>query len=1120
MATNNAPVNNEARRMEAQKLSPTLIIGLGGTGGDVLLRIRKKFFEKFGGIDEFPIVSYLWFDTDKNYKDVGAKQFAKKMDFSNTEERLITIADTGSITSHLDQPVYANVASWWPTGLNVIPRLDDGAGQYRPYSRLGLYYHYARPETSIRQSIEDALGRIQSPAAIQKVMSSPKLRRLRYDAEIQSVGTSTRNVYVIGSLAGGTGSGLFIDIAKIVKSIDPDVIQVGFFLTSRFFPTPKPRMHANTYAALLEWDYYNDHDFLSNWRLNQLPGEKEKQSPLFNYSYILDTPNAAHLVLGVNPDDHKKVYEMVAENVFKDFSHGAFAQAKRSARVNVGQFMGTKWKYPPSQDPKEFRQSFNRHYQSFGLASISIPHDRIITACAHRLAANLVAFWKGEGSQDANVAAIEQDVRAFLPAADVQLDGNSILERLDDAGSNGIKASTSSSLLQKICRATDKILDEAKAVSAAERPHFLEDSIGRLRQEELNEAGRGQNSGITLRCIEQNAVKVVERGAKAIEQQCNRRIDEQKLSVVSTIMFAERVAEELEKAGRLIGDRVKMVREEVAHLENQYTERLNQMRTHALWRNFTFRKQIVLDYDMFRFREDVLGIGDTPEQMDNNPGVLLALRQKAVLEAAQKVYAALLEKLRGVQAESGEFRGGIISRLRQLERDFDIAADRLRQDAGYFEEKHNEDLSLVLFESEDIQSKYYPHCVQPESVKRLSDLLKDQYNLTAAAVKDTNFLKQEGASGRILDCCRDLFERIRSDFHVIDVLFEYFNAAEDRDGRPVVNDNMARELSRVFASSRFWAYGGANQMRNFQLERGQEEMHVGLPTVPTDAPDAERTRRRREAVKEFLATRVDSRFRFPDIPDTSEIIFYNDLSGVPLNFFESMYDLREAYRNLRVSDNALHLEAKESSKFEDVLILTDTEKARLRSAMSCIVLGSIYDQLWVKPEEKRVIFGFTEMVRAVEAHKRIGEEREAVNYLQQRADVTENLLGICRSRLEEAYQAAGSNDAKTQSDGRENLVRIGALLADRMQGLANSAVREDADGKPGTFTGDWTDLPLIKKMEYYACDQLDKDLHQRCRWEGFNDRVSQAKSRITDFAEQREDGRYRLKVATAAAARS
>src|SRR5579864_8515511 len=427
MSTNNIPASEAVVRAEAQKLSPTLIIGLGGSGGDVLLRIRKKFFEKFGGIEEFPIVSYLWFDTDKNYKDVGAKQFAKKVDFSNTEERLITIADTGSITGHLDQPVYRNIRSWWPMGLNVIPRLDDGAGQYRPYSRLGLFYHYARPETSIRQAIADALGRIQSPAAVQKITNSPKLKRLRYDADIQQLGN--RNVYVIGSLAGGTGAGLFIDIARIVKSLDAQATLVGFFITSRFFPSPKPRMHANTYAALLEWDYYNDHTYNPNWSSNESP--RPLQPPLFNYAYLLDTPNAAHLVLGIGADDHKKIYEMLAENVFKDFSHGAFAQAKRSARVNVGQFMGSKWKYPPEgaqgqeileEDKQLFRQSFNRHYQSFGLASISVPHDRIITACAHRLAADLVNFWKGAGAQDSNVAAIEQNVRDFLGLADTGLD--------------------------------------------------------------------------------------------------------------------------------------------------------------------------------------------------------------------------------------------------------------------------------------------------------------------------------------------------------------------------------------------------------------------------------------------------------------------------------------------------------------------------------------------------------------------------------------------------------------------------------------------------------------------------------------------------------------------------
>lgn len=1129
MPVNNLPGNDAVVRAEAQKLSPTLIIGLGGTGGDVLLRIRKKFFEKFGGIEEFPIVSYLWFDTDKNYKDVGAKQFARKVDFSNTEERLLTVNDTGAITGHLDQPVYRNIASWWPAGLNVIPRLDDGAGQYRPYSRLGLFYHYARPETSIRQAISDALGRIQSPAAIQKVTNSPRLKRLKYDAEIQALGT--RNVYVVGSLAGGTGSGLFIDIARIVKSIDAHAILVGFFMSSRFFPTPKPRMHANTYAAFLEWDYYNDHSYLPTWSLNEM--RAPLQPPLFNYSYIMDTPNAAHLMLGVGADDHKKVFEMIAENIFKDFSHGAFAQAKRSARVNVGQFMGNKWKYPPQaaqgvevseQDKREFRQSFNRHYQSFGMASISVPHDRIITACAHHLAADLVSFWKGKGSQDANVAAIEQDVHSFLPRADVQLDGDTILARLDDAGANAEKSSTSGSLLHRLEREGQKIIDDARAVAVAERADFLQEGFVKLRSEELSTALPGQNAGVSIRSIAQNAEKLVESGAKAIERQCNKRIDEMKLSVVSTVTFATRIAEELEKSGQQMGERLTAIREDVSRLENDYTTRLNDMRSHALWRNVAFRKQIVLDYDLLRFREDVIGAGADPDQMDERPGLLLALRQRAILEAGQNVCVALAEKLRGVQDANGEYRGGIISRLRQLERDFDVAAERLRQDAGYFEQKYNEDLSLVLFEQDEIDKKYYPACVKPDSVKELSDRLKDQHNLTAAAVKDTNFLKQEGASGTIIDECRSVFERVRTDFHVVDVLFDHFQSTEDRDGRPVVTDAMARELSRVFSASRYWAYGGSDQMRSFQLEQGQEELLVGLPIVPTDAerPDdkgaRERTRRRREAIKDFLGTRVDSRFRFPDIPDTSEIIFYNDLSGVPLNFFESMYELRDSYLQMRASDNALHLETKDSSKFEDVLILTDEEKLRLRRALACLVLGGLYEQLWIREEGGRKVFGYTEVTRGVEAHKRLGEEREAVSYLQQRTDVTEKILGKCEAALNQAFRDAESGDAKTQGEARDNLIKIAAIMAKRMESLAEKAQKATTSADQSNVqSGDWTDLPLIPKMEYYACEEMEKQIHERCQWPGFAEQLIEAKKNVDKFAELRKDGRYRLKAVSAAA---
>src|SRR5205085_1086697 len=48
-------------------LAPTILVGLGGTGKDVLLRIRRLFFQREGKRDYYigyPIISYLALDTD------------------------------------------------------------------------------------------------------------------------------------------------------------------------------------------------------------------------------------------------------------------------------------------------------------------------------------------------------------------------------------------------------------------------------------------------------------------------------------------------------------------------------------------------------------------------------------------------------------------------------------------------------------------------------------------------------------------------------------------------------------------------------------------------------------------------------------------------------------------------------------------------------------------------------------------------------------------------------------------------------------------------------------------------------------------------------------------------
>lgn len=73
---------------------------------------------------------------------------------------------------------------------------------------------------------------------------------------------SNLNVYVIGSLFGGTASGMFLDFPALIRHAlrpyQPDIHAI-FYLSDSGIPVPQDQarqFHANTYAALKELDYY------------------------------------------------------------------------------------------------------------------------------------------------------------------------------------------------------------------------------------------------------------------------------------------------------------------------------------------------------------------------------------------------------------------------------------------------------------------------------------------------------------------------------------------------------------------------------------------------------------------------------------------------------------------------------------------------------------------------------------------------------------------------------------------------------------------------------------------------------------------------------------------------
>ncbi|MBA3924499.1 MAG: hypothetical protein H0X31_23485, partial [Nostocaceae cyanobacterium] len=59
-------------------MTPTVVIGLGGTGKEILIKIRRMIVEAYGSLDALPIVSFLHIDTEQNAKVSEAQTVLKQ----------------------------------------------------------------------------------------------------------------------------------------------------------------------------------------------------------------------------------------------------------------------------------------------------------------------------------------------------------------------------------------------------------------------------------------------------------------------------------------------------------------------------------------------------------------------------------------------------------------------------------------------------------------------------------------------------------------------------------------------------------------------------------------------------------------------------------------------------------------------------------------------------------------------------------------------------------------------------------------------------------------------------------------------------------------------------------
>ncbi|AZK44997.1 tubulin-like doman-containing protein [Paenibacillus lentus] len=405
--------------------NPILIIGLGGTGIDALLRLKYQINRRFK-LPEDPLskkkrdkpdnVEFLAFETNeqdrtKRYKGIGLDPINEFVLLSNPE--IGGLLQNRSIL----EPY---ITDWLSPELSITDGMNGAAG-VRQAGRLLLF-------TKINQVVQ----------AIDK-----KIKTL-------SVGTNKKlMVFLLTGLSGGTGSGCFLDIAYIVRGIierDHGSAGIDRVNTLGYLFTPdinlsnkslsehtREYIKKNGYAALKELDYWMNVDSRGERFKQQYGNILTVNSPLppFNLCHLISATNTEGKLLE-NAYDY--CMNVTAENITNFMASEEKQSGEEFAihdyisniRTNIAQMNKV---YPA-----------NYEYNIIGASSAVLPIEEMTTYLAYRLFGKMEKmFQQGPSQEDVEKFArklgidLESMIKTFESRVPEPLPGYENSERLSYA---------------------------------------------------------------------------------------------------------------------------------------------------------------------------------------------------------------------------------------------------------------------------------------------------------------------------------------------------------------------------------------------------------------------------------------------------------------------------------------------------------------------------------------------------------------------------------------------------------------------------------------------------------------------------------------------------------------
>lgn len=350
---------------------PSLIVGLGGTGKRALTHLKRRIYDTYG-VEELPWIRLLSIDTDSatiNNPPIVSQRNGEYINLGTSELRVIDQSDTPQVISNLDAPENRHIKEWYPDpDMKVdFPKAARGSGQVRMFGKIGLYKG-ENLHTTYRW-LQQAAHEVADPAAWSSFPTFAVDDKLQF-------------VYVIASLCGGTGSGMFLDVAYLLRKIvgvDPSTKRfVGVFVTPEVYePVIEnqhiKRIYANAYAALREMDFLMN----SGRRSYTIKGKDhtfvdfQGDVPPFDFVFLYSNKNkrgnviSQRQVSGDKPmaiDD--RVAQYISETIITDIL-SPVTERSESILSNI---------FTSIAEPEQIKdRTFHKTYSAVGVSSVKIP---------------------------------------------------------------------------------------------------------------------------------------------------------------------------------------------------------------------------------------------------------------------------------------------------------------------------------------------------------------------------------------------------------------------------------------------------------------------------------------------------------------------------------------------------------------------------------------------------------------------------------------------------------------------------------------------------------------------------------------------------------------------------